>query len=57
MEFDWLDDDPFSSTGEINPATGLPMIDHSPIDVAGNFYGTDSASTQNFVNPTLSWIS
>lgn len=26
----------------INPANGLPMIDNSIIDVAGNAYGTDS---------------
>ena len=30
---------------EINPATGLPMIDDSMIDVAGNVYGTDSLET------------
>ena len=29
----------------INPATGLPMIENADIDIAGNIFGTDSASS------------
>lgn len=29
---------------EINPATGLPLIDDTQIDVSGNFYGFDNDS-------------
>lgn len=29
----------------INPANGLPMVDGTEIDVAGNPYGTDSNSS------------
>ena len=28
--------------GYLNPASGLPMIDSTPFDVAGNVFGTDS---------------
>ena len=46
--FNWFsglfgDSDSASSTADIgvNPASGLPMMDDSMIDVAGNPYGTD----------------
>lgn len=35
------DDDLFSSPG-INPASGLPMVGDSWIDVGGNVFGTDT---------------
>lgn len=31
------------STNTINPANGLPMVNDTFIDVAGNTYGTDSS--------------
>lgn len=34
--------DNHSSTHGINPASGLPMLDDTMLDVAGNVYGTDS---------------
>lgn len=30
-------------THEVNPATGLPMVDGMSVDMAGNPYGTDMA--------------
>lgn len=30
----------------VNPASGLPMIDNSSIDIAGNAYGTDDMTHQ-----------
>jgi hypothetical protein len=36
---------------DINPANGLPMIDQSGIDIAGNTYGTDHSSmTDSFTD-------
>ena len=51
--FSWLNDlfDNFwssvgsgnhSCTPSINPASGLPMLDDTMLDVAGNVYGTDN---------------
>ena len=34
--------DNHSCTPSINPASGLPMLDDTMLDVAGNVYGTDS---------------
>jgi len=33
-----------SLESRINPANGLPMIEGSDFDIAGNFYGTDYTS-------------
>ena len=44
-------DDHFDSCGcDINPASGLPMIDGDcgGVDVGGNAYGTDSSSFDEF---------
>lgn len=38
MQTDQPDDD---LSTDINPATGLPMIDGAGIDIAGNPYGVD----------------
>jgi len=48
--FKWLDDDyPFHSLeSSINPASGLPMIEDSCFDVAGNPFGTDYSSAPDF---------
>jgi len=35
--------DSHSCTPDINPASGLPMVDNTMIDVGGNIYGTDSS--------------
>jgi hypothetical protein len=32
---------------EINPATGLPLIENSQIDVGGNFFGFSNDSFNN----------
>ena len=36
----------------INPATGLPMVDHSGIDVGGSPYGADIYQPQWIPQPT-----
>jgi hypothetical protein len=38
-------------TPDINPATGLPMIDDTYIDVGGNTYGTDMHDWQPPCDP------
>jgi hypothetical protein len=45
------------STTTINPANGLPMIDNSIIDVAGNAYGTDSNDWSSSTIPDNSFSS
>lgn len=51
----WFDSDNNNNDGpEINPATGLPMIDNSGIDVSGNPFGTDfSTDNDNFNNSDI----
>lgn len=34
---------PEVSVPDINPANGLPMVENTHVDVAGNIYGTDSS--------------
>lgn len=37
---------------DINPATGLPMIDETYIDVGGNPYGSDLYTSQPYYDPS-----
>ncbi len=43
----WFDSNNNNDDPEINPATGLPMIDDSGIDVNGNPFGTDNDNFNN----------
>ncbi|MGO4763799.1 hypothetical protein AB4120_14780 [Cupriavidus sp. 2KB_3] len=40
---------------DINPVTGLPLIDDTYIDVGGNPYGTDSHTWQPSYSPGPSY--
>jgi len=48
--FKWFDDDyPFHSLeSNINPASGLPMMEDSCFDIAGNPFGADFTSAPDF---------
>jgi hypothetical protein len=41
------DSSPSFWCGDINPASGLPMMEHSCIDVGGNVFGDDSMTSIN----------
>ena len=40
---------------DINPATGLPLIDDTEIDVAGNPFGTDLHTWEPTYDPGASY--
>ena len=48
--FNWFDDDYpcHSLESSINPASGLPMMEDSCFDIAGNSFGDDFTSTPDF---------
>jgi hypothetical protein len=40
---------------DINPATGLPMLDDANVDVSGNPYGIDMHTWQPVYDPDMSY--
>lgn len=46
-----MNNEPDNFGPDINPTTGLPLIDDTDIDVGGNPYGTDGNSWQPSYDP------